>query len=344
MSVLQSSSSIMLRSPSAFVAAVPSLVGFQPTDSLVAVFLGGGHVIVTMRIDIPEDLAAVAEHVAATGTKVTANEVILVLCCPKEADDLPHGGAVDALIAACEESELFVRDVLLIDQGRFWSYMCSDSECCSAEGTPIPANDLLEAERVGQGMLTSADSRDALVARFALRSDLAPRDAAAEAGAQIIEVPVHERAEQVWDAVRMLARHGAEETDADGILRTRVSIAVRDVRVRDYVLGRMAEADDPQPLLDALVRVALTAPEVDREPVAAMAAAALAALGESTVAVEGLLALAGKQSLGQLVAACIRVPVPPSELRTLLVQTMPQVLERLDRARTGSQSEAVEAS
>lgn len=344
MSVVQSSSSIVLRSPGAFAAAVPSLVGFQPADSLVAVFLGDGQVIVTMRIDIPEDLAMAAEYVAATGTKVKADEVIVVLCCAKESDDLPHGKGVDALIGACEESVLFVRDVLLIDQNRFWSYMCANDECCSPEGTPIPANDLLEAERVGQGMLTSAESRNALVLRFAPHPDLAPRDTSAEAGSRIVEVPLPDRAEQVWDAVRTLAQHGAEDTDVDGILRTRVNVAVRDVRVRDYVLGRMAEADDPQPLLDALVRVALTAPEADREPVAAMAAAALAALGESTVAVECLLDLAGEQSLGQLVAACIRVPVPPSELRKLLVQAMPQVLEQLDRARTASQPEAEEVS
>jgi hypothetical protein len=333
---VQSSSSIKLRSPGALAAAIPSLVGFHPTDSLVAVFLAGGTVIVTMRIDVPLELSEVADYVASTGVKVKADEVIVVLCCPKRGDELPHELGVDAVIAACEEADLLVRDVLLIDQGRYWSYMCQNDACCSPEGTPIPANELLEAERVGQGLLTSADSRAALIGRYAPHPDLAPRDAAAEAGARILEVPVAERAERVWDAVQMLARHGAEPTDVDGILRTRVSIAVRDVRVRDYVLGRMAEADEPQPLLDALVRVALTAPEADREPVAAMTAAALAALGESTVAVRCLLDLAGDQSLGQLVAACIQVPVPPSELRRLLVEAMPQVQGQLARATAGT--------
>jgi hypothetical protein len=333
MSVVHTSSSVMLRSPGALAAAIPSLVGFHPTDSLVAAFLAGGTVVVTMRLDIPAELAEVAEYVASTGVKVKADEVIVVLCCPKLDDALPHGAGVDAVIAACEAEDLFVRDVLLIDQGRFWSYMCQNDACCPPEGTPIPANELLEAERVGQGLLASAESREDLAGRYAPRPELAPRDAAAEAGARILEVPVADRAERVWDAVRMLARRGAEDTDVDGILRTRVSIAVQDVRVRDYVLGRMAEADAPQPLLEALVRVALTAPEAEREPVAAMAAAALAALGESTVAVRCLLDLAGDQSLGQLVAACIQVPVPPTELRRLLVEAMPQVLEQLARAK-----------
>ena len=36
--------------------------------------------IVTMRLDLPEDLGEVAEYVASTGTRV-ADEVVLVLCC-----------------------------------------------------------------------------------------------------------------------------------------------------------------------------------------------------------------------------------------------------------------------
>jgi hypothetical protein len=332
MSVVQSGSSIVLRSPGAFAAALPSLVGFQPEDSLVAVFLADGQVVVTMRLDLPEDLSQVGEYVASTGTRVKAEEVIAVLCCAKPDTTLPHQGGVDALIGACEDSGLFVRDVLLIDQGRYWSYMCANVECCPPEGRVLTGDDRLAAERVGLGLPTAEESRDELVARFAPRPDLTPRDACREAGEQIVEIPVAQRAELVWDAVRMLARHGASESDLDGILRTRITVAVADVRVRDYALARMAETEDPQPLLGALVRTALTAPEDMREPIAAMAAAALAALGESTVAVGCLLDLAGNQSLGQLVGACVQAAVPPSELRRLLVEALPTILGQLAAA------------
>jgi hypothetical protein len=344
MSTVQSSSRIILRSPGALAAAIPSLVGFQPEQSLVAVFLAEGQVVVTMRIDLPGNLAEVAEYVASTGTRVKADEVIAVVCCPKHAPELPHQDGVDALITACEDAHLFVRDVLLIDQGNFWSYMCANAECCPPEGTVISPDDRLAAERVGLGLPAAAESREELVARFAPRPDRAPRDACREAGERITEVPVAERAEQVWDAVRMLAHHGAADTDLDGILRTRITVAVADVRVRDYVLARMAEAEDPQPLLDALVRTALTAPEDLREPVAATAAAALAALGESTVAVVCLLDLAGDQSLAQLVGACVQAAVPPSELLRLLVEALPTILGQLAAGPAAQQAHEADTS
>ena len=339
MSVVHSVSSVMLRSPGALAAAIPSLVGFHPEQSLVAVFLSDGQTVVTMRLDLPENLADVAEYVASTGTRVAADEVICVLCCAKPEVELPHQDGVDALIVAFEEAGLFVRDVLLIDQSRFWSYMCANTECCPPEGRVISTDDRLAAERVGHGLPTAAPSREELVARFAPRPELAPRDAAREAGEQIIEVPVAQRAELVWESVRMLARHGATSTDVDGILRTRITVAVADVRVRDYVLARMAETEDPRALLDALVRTALTAPEDMREPVAAMAAAALAALGDSTVAVGCLLDLAGDQSLAQLVGACVQAAVPPAELRRLLVEALSTILGQLAAA-TNAEADA----
>ena len=48
MSVVHERSNVVLRSPAEFAAAIPALLGFSPEDSLVAVFLGEGQVIVTM--------------------------------------------------------------------------------------------------------------------------------------------------------------------------------------------------------------------------------------------------------------------------------------------------------
>ena len=188
MSVVQDGSKIMLRSPGAFAAAIPALVGFYPHDSLVAVFLGEGHVIVTMRLDLPEELSEVAEYVASTGMNVKADELILVICCAKQGDLLPHGHGVDALLAACEEVSVFVRDVLLIDDGRFWSYMCQDDQCCPSEGTLISEGYSLEAERIGAGLPAVAQSRDELVERYRPRLELAPDpQVLAEVSAEIPE-------------------------------------------------------------------------------------------------------------------------------------------------------------
>lgn len=174
MSAVSESSKVMLRSPGAFAAALPALVGFHPLQSLVAVFLADGLVIVSMRLDLPETLGAVAEYVASTGTRVEADEVVLAVYCP-QGEDLPHRDGVTALIAACEGAGIGVRDAMLIDGGRLWSYLCRSVECCPPEGVPIPAESgLLEAERVGLGLPMVAETRDEVVERYAPRLDLAP--------------------------------------------------------------------------------------------------------------------------------------------------------------------------
>lgn len=373
MSTDSSDVSVMLRSPGAVAASLPALVGFTPTQSLVAVLLVDQQVIVTVRCDLSSELMQAWPYLASAAAKVQADEVILAVCCPRGSDALtdadvradqdvraeedvladegvtsscsgfpypdgfPYQHGVDALRAAFEDAGITVRDVLLLDSDRYWSYLCQGMDCCPVEGTVIPQSGLLETVQVGCGLPASAQTRDAFRARYAPRPDLAPRDAAAEAGARIQDVPLVYRVDQVWDAVQMLARHGAQDSDLDGILRTRVSVAVADVRVRDYVLARMAQADDPRPLLDALVRVALTAPESGREPVAAMAAAAMAALGESTVVVGCLLDLAGEQSLARIVRACIHVPMLPAQLRGLLVEALPQVMQQIADASAQAQ-------
>lgn len=57
----------MLRSPEAFAAADPALVGFDARDSSASVFLHQGRVIVAMRLDLSETLEEAAECVTATG-------------------------------------------------------------------------------------------------------------------------------------------------------------------------------------------------------------------------------------------------------------------------------------
>ena len=44
---------LTLRSPDALVAAVPYLLGFWPTDSAVVVWLRGGRIMLTQRLDLP---------------------------------------------------------------------------------------------------------------------------------------------------------------------------------------------------------------------------------------------------------------------------------------------------
>ena len=56
--------------PGEFAAAAPALLGFHPKGSLVAVFLREGRLTVTMRVDLPEHLAAFATSATREDTSI----------------------------------------------------------------------------------------------------------------------------------------------------------------------------------------------------------------------------------------------------------------------------------
>ncbi len=326
-----SKSVVRIRSVGSFVASVPSLVGFVPRESLVGVFLSHGQVRVAIRLDLPAEVTEAGRHVASTGRRVEADEIVLVVYTARGDRGLPHRAIVDTVAAACQDVGVRVREALLVDGGRFWSYRCQGPACHPTQGTVIPDDLRLEAERVASGHRATASSREDLVAQYVGRPDLSPSAEAFVTGRAVLRLPLMARAEVTWDAVQVLASATrAVRPETEELLRARVVLAVQDVRVRDFVMAKIADEPDPAALVDAVVRAALTAPEDRREPVAAMAAALLAACGDSTVPVRCLLDLAGSQTLAALVSTMIEIPIPPRRLRALMVEALPQILDKLD--------------
>ena len=330
MSVVHERSNVVLRSPGEFAAAVPALLGFHPKGSLVAVFLSEGRILVTMRVDLPEHLAGCVTSATGTARRVGADEVVLAVYCPRGDGPLPHHKGVDALIGAMEDGGVAVRDALLINAGRYWSYACPSAQCCPPEGVPMPESHVLEAERVGAGMPGVASDRDAVIARYQPRLDLAASPQLLAQAAAILEVPVVERARQCWDEVRMLAANPPVTGDAGVLMRARLQIAMGDVRVRDFVMASIAGSDTGvEALTDVVVQAALGAPVELRPRVAGAAAALLAAIDGSSIAVDCLLDLAGDESLADLVRFSQQIPTPPSTLRAMYASAMPMVEEQL---------------
>lgn len=333
MSVTSDPSRVILRSPATLAASLPALVGFHPIDSLVAVYLGGGQVVVTMRVDLPASLAEAADHVSSTGQRVHADEVVLVVCCPRGDGSLPHAEGIVAMDAALSDASIAVKDALLIDDGRYWSYLCTDVGCCPAEGTVYDQDaSILEVERVLQGLPAIAASRDDVVARYAVRPDLIPDGTALAEAEATLHVPIAARAQQCWDAVQVLA-DGAGPIEQDAALRARVQVAMGHVWVRDFVLAQIALTKaSTDALVDAVVQAALSAPEDLRPRVAGAAAALLAACGDSSIATRCLLDLAGDESLAQLVRMSVETAVAPGQMRVVLRSAFPMVLEQLQSA------------
>lgn len=160
---------LKLSGPPDVVAAVPFVVGFQPVESLVVIALHGPRqrILHTLRVDLsdvararaeeltdapchPKAIAATLKRNGATGALV----VILTESEPTEDDgDLSGGSLAEELRAELEQTHIPVRDSMLVKGGRWFSYLCSNPNCCPIEGTPVEgaAHDRVAAEMVFAG-------------------------------------------------------------------------------------------------------------------------------------------------------------------------------------------------
>jgi hypothetical protein len=159
-------SNLCLRSPAEILAAMPYLLGFHPSDSLVALGLRGGGVHLQLRGDLPanrDDGAVLAGHYAHV---LGANDVdgALLIGYGTAARAEPFLSAVAAALA---ERGVAVHDLLRTHDGRYWSLMCRRPDCCPPEGRPFdPATSVAAAEATLAGLVALPD-RAAVVAAFA---------------------------------------------------------------------------------------------------------------------------------------------------------------------------------
>ncbi|WP_435817827.1 DUF4192 family protein [Micromonospora aurantiaca (nom. illeg.)] len=137
------------------VAAVPYLVGFTPTDSLVCVALGGRQVRFAARLDLPQlsELAALAPPAAQNATMIARNGSAAFVVGYGPADRVEPAAAL--LSTALNAAGVDVLDVLRVDDGRYWC-LCGDSGC--ADGvTYNPATSRIPAEAVYLGIAPMPD-------------------------------------------------------------------------------------------------------------------------------------------------------------------------------------------
>ena len=158
-------------SPAAVLAVVPHLLGFTPDRSLVVLGAGPPHgrIHVTFRFDLPDPpdpdtTAAIAAHAV---TLLRGQHLAMAIVIGYGPGPLVTPLA-DAIRHAAAENGIELRDVLRVDEGRYWSYLCREPTCCPAEGVPFDA----AAHPAGAAM--AASGREALASRDALAATIAP--------------------------------------------------------------------------------------------------------------------------------------------------------------------------
>ncbi|PZS38150.1 MAG: DUF4192 domain-containing protein, partial [Pseudonocardiales bacterium] len=131
---------VRVSSPADVLAVVPHLLGFHPGKSLVVMGVGRprARVQLAFRYDLPDPpdpvhAADIAEHAAEVLRHRRLSSVIGVGYGP--------GALVtpvaDALAAAVRQAGLRLHELMRVEDGRYWSYLCENPECCPADGVPF---------------------------------------------------------------------------------------------------------------------------------------------------------------------------------------------------------------
>ncbi|MGP9018076.1 DUF4192 domain-containing protein [Streptomyces sp. BR1] len=231
---------ITLRDPADLADALPYLMGFHPTDSVVMVALHGrrGRFGGRLRLGIPRspgEWPHVAEQLAeclVTGSERRGprpDGIIVFLCQdPDPVGDMTGSQVMEKLRplaqhlrTACGGLDVPVLEALCISDGRYWSYCCPDARCCPPEGSALvlPGTSALAAAATYAGLQVRGTLRE-------MEARLAPwrRPAAAAEQERVLAATEERLLPRILDEEER-ALVGRETLDLAGLLMRRLSCA-----------------------------------------------------------------------------------------------------------------------
>ncbi|MBQ6644083.1 MAG: DUF4192 domain-containing protein [Saccharopolyspora sp.] len=344
-----STHSVRLGDPADVLAAVPHLLGFTPSQSLVLVALHetsdtSAACGVTLRIDLPEseNHSALAEYlVKGPLARQDATAVLLVIVgtddrepddpdgqpgaapptdhAAGEAGSLPYSGLAGVLAGAFREAGFSIWHLLWTPRLRAGgSWQCYDDPTCGGK-IPDPKSSAMGAALAASGAVTF-ESRSELERLVAPESEELSARWSAKLN-ELIEESAREPAGARKDVELVLgavARTAANEalTELDQL---RVQLALSDSRVRDLCLSA-ALGDNAMAAEQLWLTLVRKAPAPEVAEVAAMLAFSAYLRGEGAlagVALERIESCRPEHPLGCLLRGALDAGVPPKHLESL---------------------------
>ncbi len=161
---------LRISSPAGLLAVVPHLLGFTPESSLVVLGVAppAGRIKFGLRYDLPDppDTAAAAA-IAAHAAGILGRYQLTTATVAGYGPGPLVTPVADAIRDMASREGVALLDVLRVQDGRFWSYLCGEPSCCPAEGMPFdPAGHPASAVLADAG-LPVLPGRDALAATIA---------------------------------------------------------------------------------------------------------------------------------------------------------------------------------
>lgn len=337
--------SARISDPGEVAAAVPHLLGFHPTESLVLITLGGPEgdaVGLTVRADLPPSRQAARFAASVTRHVCTARAAGVLAVVVSEAPDvgrrvpeLPHRALLRELVLELSAADVLVHDMILVRRGRWWSYDCPHPCCAPGAGTPLPVGvSELAAASVATGVVVARD-RDDLASRIAPPVGHAAaamaascREAVAAFTGRLLDEGIRATAAESWAAIQEGLRRCAPGRSVGDRLSddevARILCGLRDHTVRDLAMG-LAIGDDSGAAEVLWTECTRRAPAPLDAPPATLLAVSAWLRGDGAMANVALdRALSGDPGyrLAQLLASALAECVPPAEIRALVASTV----------------------
>jgi hypothetical protein len=322
---------VQLRAASAdaVLAVVPHLLGFYPSRSLVVLGIGErNRVMITFRYDLPDLPDAehdddIAEHASYVLGRERLSSAMLIGYGPADLV-VPVVAKVAARLTA---AGVLLPEVLRAAEGRYWSLLCADPDCCPQEGVAYDPGSHPAAITLTQAGLTAHPDRDALVRTLqqpagSITQARASTDAICARLAQVTRQAeaagdpdprlrvIRIGRTQVQRAIRRY-QAGGEITDRTHLAA--LAVLLTDLRVRDDAWTRMdpAHCHDHCRLWTEVVRSATTDYVAAAASLLAFAAWQAGNGALAMVAVGRALAADPSYSLAQLLGNAIEAALPP---------------------------------
>ncbi len=168
-----------VRGPTDLLALVPYLLGYHPTDRLVAVGVRDAKPVFVASGDLPEpgtppqQIWAVLDTVARLLARQDATAAVVIGYGLVERVDPVMAGIEPVFVA----HQIRVHDALRVTGSRYFSYLCDNPDCCPPGGVPFEATSSVLATRATVAGLVAWPDRAALAAV------VAPIDGAARTAA-----------------------------------------------------------------------------------------------------------------------------------------------------------------
>jgi hypothetical protein len=315
------------------ITAVPFLIGFHPTDSIVLISIKDEAIGLAMRIDLPTELDSDAiELLAHHFLREEAQSALLVAYMPDSRDD--GDSLLISLGAGLIRSGIDIQESIVVRGGRYRSIICRDASCCPAMGVSIPI--IEESEIAAEHVVAGIPMPYANISDLAETISADPSSLELQWSDEVNRFYIAEDSEEL----RALRRDGVETMDllvdeyrvghglTDRILAARMIGRMSDVQVRDYALG--VHGEDTYDLYFTMWRELLRlAPRGFVAPIACIVAAMAYEGGDGALAQKALdraFADDEKYPLAQLLRRVFNAGWPPESFAQMRSELHPKVI------------------